>query len=434
VLQINSLLQKVISIFIKKSAVFLIAFLVMIIQARVLGAEARGLLAMLLVLPNLFLIIAESGMRQSTTYFLGKKEHNEKEVLSTSSTFFISSALIFTIILYIAQLYYFEGKSIDKELIVISCLGLPFLVINSGYRGILLGYKKTAEFGNNLLYPKVFQFILIIILFSLALLDLKSVLIVFVLICFANFLAGWFSVNKLSIRTSISSFKIPLLVKMLKLGAVFGLSFFFVNLNYQIGIIVGQKNLSSEAVGNYAVTIQVAELIWQLPAAVSIVFFSESMTKLKHDIKWAHTIAKVCRVQSFITLLICLIGWPACKYILPYIIGEDYNLVANTFLFLIPGIIMMSIFKVINVDFAGRGKPWIALLFMPVIALLNYLLSVKLSIVYGLDGLAIAVSISYLIASLIAICIYSFLFKVKINSFLFPRLSDFSLSRKKINH
>lgn len=87
----------------------------MIIQARVLGAEARGLLAMLLVLPNLFLIIAESGMRQSTTYFLGKKEHNEKEVLSTSSTFFISSALIFTIILYIAQLYYFEGKSIDKS-------------------------------------------------------------------------------------------------------------------------------------------------------------------------------------------------------------------------------------------------------------------------------------------------------------------------------
>ncbi|MBY7845278.1 oligosaccharide flippase family protein [Vibrio fluvialis] len=419
----DSLLYKIISIFLKKSIVFILAFVVMLLQARALGAETRGVLAALLVLPNLFVIIAEGGMRQASTYFLGKKIIDEKNTLATSKVFFFVSSIIATIILFLAQIY--TLPDIDSNYILLSIVALPFLVINSGYRGVLLGYKKTDKFGNNLLIPKLIQTLVIVTLYILGILNLEWSLIVFILVGVVNFALGWLAVQEVAPKAPIRYFSFTTLSKMLKLGGVFGLSFFFINLNYQIGILVGKGTLESSELGNYAVTIQIAELVWQLPAAISVIFFSESMSKLQHDDKWVAIITKTTRIQTGLTLIICLIGIPLAQHLLPILIGNDYEMVYQILIPLIPGIVMMSVFKVINVDFAGRGKPWMTLTFMPFIALLNYFLSTKLSLEYGVVGLSIAVSITYSLAAILAVSAYSYMYKVNFLSFFILKKSDF---------
>ncbi|WP_248475634.1 hypothetical protein [Vibrio alginolyticus] len=69
----NKLLRKIIDIFLKKIVVLIIGFSIVIIQAKALGAETRGVLASMLILPQLMISIAEGGMRQASVYFLGKK-------------------------------------------------------------------------------------------------------------------------------------------------------------------------------------------------------------------------------------------------------------------------------------------------------------------------------------------------------------------------
>ncbi|MBO0180642.1 hypothetical protein, partial [Vibrio parahaemolyticus] len=87
----------------------------------------------------------------------------------------------------------------------------------------------------------------------------------------------------------------------------------------------------------------------------------------KHDQSWSETVTKTCRIQVFISLIICLIIGYSASYFLPHAIGNDYILVGDIFMFLIPGIVFISIFKVVNVDLAGRGMPAVSLFFMPAI-------------------------------------------------------------------
>ncbi|HHF0560598.1 TPA: hypothetical protein ACPHT1_004801, partial [Vibrio antiquarius] len=56
-----------------KFTVLILSVFVVFVQAKALGAEQRGMLAMILLLPQLFVSITDGGMRQAISYLLGKK-------------------------------------------------------------------------------------------------------------------------------------------------------------------------------------------------------------------------------------------------------------------------------------------------------------------------------------------------------------------------
>jgi Na+-driven multidrug efflux pump len=67
--------------------------------------------------------------------------------------------------------------------------------------------------------------------------------------------------------------------------------------------------------------------------------------------------------------------------------------------FLVPGIVAIVVHKVLNMDLAGRGKPYVALWsFLPALAL-NIVLNLLLIPLWGAAGAALATSASYGIAA-----------------------------------
>src|SRR5690606_2093366 len=65
-------------------------------------------------------------------------------------------------------------------------------------------------------------------------------------------------------------------VKMFTKGITYAVSLFILSLNYRIDIIFLDNMTTSSEVGIYSVGTNLAELIWQLPAAISLVLFSKS--------------------------------------------------------------------------------------------------------------------------------------------------------------
>lgn len=194
-----------------------------------------------------------------------------------------------------------------------------------------------------------------------------------------------------------------------------------------MGVIVGPEYVDKDSFGNYAVGAQISELIWQVPAAVSIIFFSESMSVKGHDIDWAKKIAKTCRVQFLITSVFCLVGVVFCEAVLPYLIGQDFDRIYIILLILTPGIALMSVFKVINVDFAGRGKPWVSLYFTPVLCVGSYYLSISNAEKYGLLGLVFSISLTYCLGALIITLVYSRKYNVSFFDFFLIKKCDFKI-------
>lgn len=69
-----------------------------IVTARFIGPEGNGIIAGLLVYPSLFMSFGSLGIRQSTTYFLGKSIYSEDQIKVAISQIWMISTLFSVII------------------------------------------------------------------------------------------------------------------------------------------------------------------------------------------------------------------------------------------------------------------------------------------------------------------------------------------------
>src|SRR5690554_1669618 len=87
-----------------------------IITARYIGPEGNGIIAALLVYPSLFMSFGSLGIRQSTTYFLGKNIFSEEQI-KTAITQIWMITTVFSIVSSFILIRYFSnsGENIDRK-------------------------------------------------------------------------------------------------------------------------------------------------------------------------------------------------------------------------------------------------------------------------------------------------------------------------------
>jgi O-antigen/teichoic acid export membrane protein len=89
-----------------------------------------------------------------------------------------------------------------------------------------------------------------------------------------------------------------------------------------------------------------------------------------------------------------------------------------------PGVLLLTIFKVMNMDLAGKGMPYVSLKAMVPGLLINIIANWVLIEDYGANGAAIASTLSYSIASILFIHFYSKSVSIPIKKIISPKKSD----------
>ncbi len=148
-----------------------------------------------------------------------------------------------------------------------------------------------------------------------------------------------------------------------------------------------------------------AELIWYIPNAVSGALFPKISTL---DPKTANQLtSRTCRQVLLITL-VSAVGFSLIGPILiPWVYTDKFQGSVPPFLWLLPGIVGMSISKVISADLAGRGKPQYATYTSTITVLGTIILDIALIPAYGIVGAAIASSIVYIASSILSVIWFS---------------------------
>src|SRR5690606_27697290 len=91
---------------------------------------------------------------------------------------------------------------------------------------------------------------------------------------------------------------------------------------------------------------------------------------------------------------------------------------------LLPGVLLLTIFKVLNMDLAGKGKPWVSMKAMIPALIINTILNVLWIPEHGSIGAATSSTISYSIAAILFLYFYSKETKIPIFSILKYSKSD----------
>ena len=179
----------------------------------------------------------------------------------------------------------------------------------------------------------------------------------------------------------------------------------FVHLNYRLDIYLVAYFLDAEQVALYGVATSFAEVIWNLPNSIGTVLFPH-LSGL--PLEKIHALsARVCRFTLAASALLS-IGLLAGSWIIfPIIYGAAYKGSIPVFLTLLPGIIFMSVYKVITRDFASYDRQKYAIFTsaasLAIITLLDILLIPK----YGIIGAGIASSIGYCFAAIVVLAFFT---------------------------
>lgn len=403
-------------------------FLSSLIVARLLGPEGRGLVSALTVPSQLAVNVSEMGVRQSTAFHLGRKiiplERLQPTLLAMIPM--ASAVAILLSLLYFEFARVAEGDWLLRGLAVVA---IPLSLSASYASGVFLGRQRIAEFRKTSWRPAVISLLLVILLGWAAGWGVYGVMLATAggaaaACAYALYLLGQDQPLRLGFDRSVAT-------QLQRKGISYAASLVVLMLNYRIMILLLTRLGTLEDVGLYAQAIAIAELIWEVPTMLGSLVLSRGVNA-KDELLFSRKVLLLARL-AFVAAIGLSIGLGfAAEYLFPILYGRRFEQSADICILLLPGIVAFIVFKVLNIDLAGRGKPWAAMVIMGPVLVLNIVLGWFLIERYGAMGAAAASSVCYLVATLGYIILYNRVTGLSFREILLPQPGDFATVRRAL--
>jgi O-antigen/teichoic acid export membrane protein len=392
-----------------------------------LGAAGFGLYSAIIVVPIMVIGFTQLGIRRSAIYHIGNKLLPEDHIVSA---LFILLLYTSTLSILICGFVYFFSSTVpfDPLIIVLVLLTIPLLLSNVFAGGIFLGKEdiKIASLINA--GPTMITLVLTVLFVWFLKL---SVLGAFLAIALANVIMVFITYRIILVKLKYSitwKYHEGIMKSMIKLGLVNAIAIFIMQLNYRLDILMLKKLSSLEEVGFYSLAMQIAEQLWHIPYAIEMIVLSRSANT--QDDKFVHrTVASIFRVSLLIGLFGSVLIFVLAPYLVPLIFGKDFASSIPMIQTVLPGILVLVGFRILNSRLTGMGKPQIAIYTFAPALVINFILNLYLIPLYGGIGAAWSTNISYALGSFIFVIVYSRMVKMPIYDIFRYRRSDFYFFR-----
>lgn len=389
-------------------------FLSGVILARMLSPGDRGIMALVMTLPMTIVTLVHLGIPQASVYMIGRKNLPPNKVSGVSIT-------LATIIGISAGLALFASRDLvrdrllgglDTPYIALVSVLVPFTLVNLALLAIISAGQRFDRYNAQRSISAALQLIGFAAFVWLARGGLSAgILVFFMVILIGTAISALMVSRDFPIRFRFDG---PLSGSIIRFGIKSYLQFLFSNLAFRLDLYIIALYLPVEQAAYYSVAVSLAELAWLLPDSAGVVLYPH-LTNTPID-EVGKTTAKVLR--SVVTLSIAtvcvllLLG----RILLPLLYGQPYMQSVAPFSALLPGIVLMSIYKVLARHFTSLGQQKYSIIASGTGLLLIVILDFWLIPVFGILGAAVISTIGYSLSGLLLLI-------------LFHRLTGFPLSK-----
>lgn len=424
----NNFKKKVTSVLFARLITTIAGLLTSVIIARTLGPEKNGEIAALMVYPSIFLSFGTLGIRQSTTYFIGNNVFNTTEIKKSIAHIWLYNSLLGFSSCFLL-LYFFHASSDGMLHLVLASSTVPVGLYLSYSSGIFLGKNKIGSNNKINWVPPLVTFAAVLITVLLLKQGIAGYLVALVIGYLVVFIILFIKQNTFSDLRSKMNREIS--KSLVRLGLVYALSLFIITLNYKFDIILLNHLSDKETTGIYAKGAGIANYLWQIPMIFSTIIFAGSATS-KKDSAYSMKVFSLLRLTLLFAIVIALILALIAQPLTNLLFGDLFSESATIIRLLLPGVVVLILFKVLSMDLAGKGKPMISLKAMLPALLANIILNLLLIPHYGSEGAAIASTISYTLGGILYLYFYSKSTQFSLRQIISPVKNDIALLRSHL--
>ncbi|WP_316742784.1 flippase [Pedobacter antarcticus] len=399
----RTFLKDLLSVFSSKAASLLLGLVTSILTARYLGPEGNGVIAALSIYPSLFMALGALGIQQSTTYFVGQNKYSVSDIYNSVLAIWLITSTLGISVSYLL-IKYFAKENFSNDLIILAVIAIPFSLYTTYTSGIFLGMQNIKEFNRINWIPALTNAILTFVLIGLFPFGVKGSMIAIFLGVFILTFIVFIKIRKYTdVRIR---FNWIIIKDLFKLGAIYAFTTLIASLNYKVDIILLEKWSNVYELGIYSKGAVLVELMWQVPVILSTIIFSRSAAA-KDSKLFSIKVCQLLRFTIIIIVGISVIFFIMSGFIINTLYGEKFAHSAEVIRMLIPGVMLMVLYKVLYMDMAGRGRPWMSMEAMIPAVILNVILNYFLVPKYGAVGSSIASTISYSLSAIVFVVRYS---------------------------
>jgi len=376
------------------------------VVARVLGVEGKGILSLLLLVPNMLGLFLGCGIGVANIYYTGSKRWDVATLVRNSigMTILMSGVGIIGVIgAMISGLLPIVLPNVPLLLVFVALIGFPLNLLSSYLATILQGLQRIFTLNALSVMQSVITLVLNLVLVvgfntgiigalsaSLLAMTVNLGIIVFLLRqAGARFRPAW----NLAVMRSTLSYGLR--------GYIGNVLQFF---NYRLDLFIVNYFLGAAGTGIYSVSVALAELLWYLPNAVGFVIFPKAAAS-KPEMMNRFT-PRVFGITLALTLLgglgLAVIGRP----FIGIVYSTDFLPAYVPLLVLLPGVILLGSAKVLTNEIAGRGYPHYNSINSGLALIVTIGLDLLLIPRYGVLGASMASSIAYTLIFFTAIGFY----------------------------
>jgi len=415
--------------FLFKIIIFLIVLVNNVLVSRWLGPAMFGAMATLLIFAEAVEKSTSLGLETSLLYFLSNRRFPEKKLISTSLInglvlFAVGSALIFLFI-ELNAFDYLLGES-DSQIVSGEagwCIFLLFASLVHQYGGnIWLGKQQFNRYNANLLFRPIIYFILLMIVYFSGLLTLTAVL--------AISGAAWLLVGLYIWIKSVFPLKLAWDKEITKAALDYGSKIMMAGLLnfliYRMDIFLIGFFLTQQEVGWYFIAVMIAERLLYLTHSAGIVLLPAAARSEGQRKKTP----AIIRLNLLIIVIGALALAVVCPFVIPAVLSQQYQNSVLPLIVYLPGVIAITLPKVLGADLAARGLPQFNFIVSAVNFAVNLVLNLLLIPRIGIIGAALSSTISYAVAAVLISYFYKRLTGTPVRELLIPRRGDWQALKR----
>jgi O-antigen/teichoic acid export membrane protein len=374
-----------------------------IITARVLGPELKGQAAMLTMIAQILFMIGGMGLGSAFSFFIAKKLFPPRQIL----TFALVSAVLFGsvgITVFYTTWHWHAGvwSGIPDRLVFYAAL-LAITYIYANYlTRIVVGFGRIYSMNMGDLAHSLVNFFGVVLLLLVLDFGLEGVMIVFWVAPLAQ-VAVLLYVLRGDLRPT-RFWRGGLLRASLDYGIKSHALLLINFLNYRLDMLLLKYYSDASAVGFYSLAVGMAELMWLVPNAAVAPLFSGVASSDAGDC--SRVTLRTVRWSLIFLVIMALGGVLVGRPFIALLYGADFLPSFVPFLWLLPGICLFPIFKLLTVDLAARGYPGYGTVASAAALATNIGGNILLIPRMGMAGAALATTISYSCMSLLCLVFF----------------------------
>lgn len=392
-----------------------------ILLARFLGPAGKGDYYLLTLLPATTMVLLQLGLPTAFTFYSARGQTSGLVVKSIVLTAVLSCSAALGLIALLPLIHGSFLQGIAPGQAMVAFLALPLALSATFTTGIVLGRREIRSYAIvKSVTPVAVTMLLIAVLGGLGAAVNGAIAVYLIGASFhaIGFLVSAACVGRVNPQPASASYR-----DLFRYGLPFYpgslTTFFSYRVDaYLIAFLILDRSVS---LGYYSMAVGLAELVFFFPNAVSQLFFPQVAGAPREESD--QQVAKVARVTLLMTGTVALLLVPGAAVMIMLLLPDFVPSIAPLVV-LLPGVVALSVAKVIGGYVAGIGRPGINSSASLVSFIVNIVANLLLIPGYGIIGAAAASLVSYSLSGLLMTVIAARLTGTRLHSFWLPRVSD----------